>query len=278
MVIYEKIEIESEFLLLVISHPWAEHGTAESKKINQTHLAMWKTTFHHNYGVCHSFNAHEGGMPNVTVGEDTQPIINFLANKPNQEVWMMIHNEHDFQDAQVLYDTERFKSWKANRSYKLSKNVVMAFSTKKKPCQKYAKKTCVLRYIHKEYIQRFNCSLIFIKDGLDVEFEGDYCNASIHQHFKENHGKMYQDNLKFCKSTQACKHINYFVSGRTATTKGAGKIFVVFHKALVEYFIEDLSYDLQSLIGEVGGTMGLTIGLSFLSIFEWALDHAKKVA
>ena len=71
---------------------------------------MRKTTFHHKYGICHSFNAHEEGMPNVTVGEDIQPIITFLANKPNQEVWMMIHNENDFQDAQVLYDTERFKS------------------------------------------------------------------------------------------------------------------------------------------------------------------------
>ena len=57
-----------------------------------------------------------------------------------------------------------------------------------------------------------------------------------------------------------------------------GNIYVVFHKAIVEYSIEELSYDLQSLIGEVGGTMGLTIGLSFLSIFEWALDHVKKVA
>ena len=44
----------------------------------------------------------------------------------------------------------------------------------------------------------------------------------------------------------------------------------------MEYQIEEISYDLQSLIGEVGGTLGLTVGLSFLSIFEWIIDMAKS--
>ena len=53
-------------------------------------------------------------------------------------------------------------------------------------------------------------------------------------------------------------------------------IGIEFYKPVVEYHIEEISYDFQSLIGEVGGTMGLTVGLSFLSIFEWFLEHFKK--
>ena len=38
---------------------------------------------------------------------------------------------------------------------------------------------------------------------------------------------------------------------------------------MVEYHIDSISYDMQSLIGEIGGTLGLTIGLSFFSFAEW---------
>ena len=53
-------------------------------------------------------------------------------------------------------------------------------------------------------------------------------------------------------------------------------IGIEFYKPVVEYHIEEISYDFQSLIGEVGGTMGLTVGLSFLSIFEWVLDLLRN--
>ena len=36
-----------------------------------------------------------------------------------------------------------------------------------------------------------------------------------------------------------------------------------------------ISYDLQNLIGEVGGTLGLTIGLSFFSITEYSINVIK---
>ena len=41
-------------------------------------------------------------------------------------------------------------------------------------------------------------------------------------------------------------------------------------------FIEDsYYYDAQSLIGEVGGTMGLLLGLSFLSFFDF-IDYLVR--
>jgi hypothetical protein len=36
----------------------------------------------------------------------------------------------------------------------------------------------------------------------------------------------------------------------------------------VQYIEDSHSYDLQSFIGEVGGTLGLTLGLSFLSFIS----------
>ena len=44
---------------------------------------------------------------------------------------------------------------------------------------------------------------------------------------------------------------------------------------IVEYNIDAISYDLQSLVGEIGGTLGLTIGLSFLSFSEYLIPFMK---
>ena len=45
---------------------------------------------------------------------------------------------------------------------------------------------------------------------------------------------------------------------------------------IVEYNIDAISYDLQSLVGEIGGTLGLTIiGLCFLSFSEYLIQFMK---
>ena len=46
------------------------------------------------------------------------------------------------------------------------------------------------------------------------------------------------------------------------------RVTVRFKSHLVENMEEVLTYDLQSLIGEVGGTMGMYLGASILSIVE----------
>ena len=45
-------------------------------------------------------------------------------------------------------------------------------------------------------------------------------------------------------------------------------IELVFASPIVEYNIDSISYDLQSLIGEIGGTLGLTLGLSLYSLLD----------
>ena len=51
-----------------------------------------------------------------------------------------------------------------------------------------------------------------------------------------------------------------------------GQVVIEFASHLVEVFRDSDAYDAQSFIGEVGGTMGLLLGLSLLSIAEMILD------
>ena len=74
-----------------------------------------------------------------------------------------------------------------------------------------------------------------------------------------------------CPAKPKCKKSIYDVSFEPfqeghGTSKSKLKIQLASSKVV---FIEDShDYDLQSLIGEVGGTLGLLLGLSFFSLFE----------
>jgi hypothetical protein len=53
-------------------------------------------------------------------------------------------------------------------------------------------------------------------------------------------------------------------TGMTNTSE----VFIQLADPIVEYNIDSISYDMQSLIGEVGGTLGLTLGLSIFSLVD----------
>jgi len=55
--------------------------------------------------------------------------------------------------------------------------------------------------------------------------------------------------------------------------KNASLIFVSLENPEVEFHNTYISYDLQSLIGEIGGILGITLGASALTLFEFLLQH-----
>ena len=50
-------------------------------------------------------------------------------------------------------------------------------------------------------------------------------------------------------------------------------LFVAYENPEVEYHNTYISYDLLSLIGEVGGILGLTLGASALTLLESLIQH-----
>ena len=76
-------------------------------------------------------------------------------------------------------------------------------------------------------------------------------------------------------SKQACNQTRYTLDFTTSgwtdisNVPSKAKLRIVYSNPIVEYNTDSISYDLQSLIGEIGGTLGLTIGLSFFSLVEW---------
>ena len=83
-------------------------------------------------------------------------------------------------------------------------------------------------------------------------------------------GNIQRENI--CQSGTKCKSTLYKV--RTEITndeiniKHQAKVAIELESPIVQNVVDSYAYDLQSLIGEVGGTLGLFLGLSMYSFIE----------
>ena len=255
-------------------HPWPED-------LNKA----WKSTYHFVYGHCQSFDSQIKGITNISViAIEGHPELIFKSIKHSfldfYDMDMIIHNRNDFQDAHILHDKGKIASMAEDKIFKLSKKVVNSISTRKSPCQKYAKTTCILRHMNTFYHDKYQCQIAFIKDYINMESLNQHCNISVHLEFNQTYPELFLKYSSTCTSSQGCIQTNYIIDSsenfNIKHVKDPSTIKITINKPIVEYYIEEISYDFQSLVGEVGGTLGLTVGLSFLSISDWAMTLIKS--
>ena len=99
---------------------------------------------------------------------------------------------------------------------------------------------------------------------------GNEANGTFNE-LLDHWDKMLLEVIQDCPSLQKCKKTIYDVNfAPLSKSPGTKKSIIKMQLASTSVqFIEDtIAYDLQSLIGEVGGTLGLLLGLSFVSVFE----------
>ena len=85
--------------------------------------------------------------------------------------------------------------------------------------------------------------------------------------------------IKECDTAKACSSIIYGVKNEPSemilpdNSTFLGFTFSTFQ---VEHYNTYVSYDFQSLVAEVGGLMGMTLGLAFSSLGDLMANLAKK--
>ena len=210
------------------------------------------------------------------------------------DISVHIHDQFDLPDAKLIYKSYFIKSKGFISHISITKKIIESISTKKRPCQMFAKKTCTMRYIFQHFLDTYACYIVLNYDGLHLkdlkESTIGFCNVTIHEIFKEKYNDLSQQFDGLCPSRLACKQTKYYSTIRDLPSYSfkfsyksfkliipKSQIYVHLSDPMVEYSMDYISYDLQSLIGEVGGTLGLTIGLSFLSISEWLFQFMKYV-
>ena len=148
-------------------------------------------------------------------------------------------------------------------------------STRKIPCVQYEYNTCQNIEDNQLILDKFNCRIQILYSGqhLDGLVPKNVLNCS-HDVTVEALEFIMKNESK-CKQTITCDMTRFTSTYTVEETWNDNKtvIWVGFVNPEVEHHNTYISYDLVSLVGEIGGILGLTLGASTLTMLELLFQH-----
>lgn len=234
---------------------------------------IWSTVFN-PYGTCHTFDLTQvKELEFVRIGTGTGIEFVFTDDNPYENLKIILHSKYDLPDADLLnglvYSTVS-KTKKIAHRINFAKTISKRVATRRIPCTQYEYKTCLNIEDNRMVIDKFNCQIPILYHGrhLDNIIPPDLFNCS-EEVTKEAFDLILRKQSK-CTRSQACETTRFALSYLTEKTWLENKTVAYFQYKYPEVIHSNtyVSYGIISLIGEVGGFVGLTLGASILSLFE----------
>ena len=139
-----------------------------------------------------------------------------------------------------------------------------------RPCVQHEYGTCQNIEANRVIYERFHCSIPIIYSGhhLDDMKLQEAPNCSYVFTLKAL--DFISSRKSNCSAAQTCENVRFTSKYLIEETLLENKnlVYVRFENPEVEYRHSYISYDLVSLIAEIGGIVGITIGASALTLFE----------
>ena len=246
--------------------------------IDLGHLSddFWSTVFHFTFGQCFTFDMSKTEeFRFIPYNESERPGIEFMLaeNNPWKQLRILLHSKKDLPDAKLL-NGENLLSFsnetKEVHKIGIRKRITKRESTRKVPCEQYEYKTCQDIEDNKLVLNRFNCCIPILYNGqhLDDLIPKDVLNCS-NEVTKKAFDLILNKESK-CTRMQTCEMTRFTSTYKVQKSWFDNKtlIYVTYENPEVEFHQTYISYDLLSLIGELGGTLGLTLGASVLTLLE----------
>ena len=173
---------------------------------------MWFPNVDLNHGFCYTFDIHQVDKyeNGVAIKDTGNPYITFeFPAKWVNTTILFFHNSYDLPDAGRLHNFLKVRKLN-NYQVSITKKVVESVSTKRKPCQKFARETCIRRYLFKQILETYECKMALNYNGLYLDeepflsnevFNGkeewkklmektELCSVAIHATIYENYGNL----------------------------------------------------------------------------------------
>ena len=237
---------------------------------------VWSSAFSDLLGPCFTLDLSKvDGFEYVSLEERLRPGIEIILaeNNPINVVTVLFHTQYDLPDAFQLngHPVLKFRDKKKNQhSIDVRKRVNKREATRKVPCTKYERKTCKNIEDNKLILEEYHCAIPILYGGQHLDYfihkEISNCSNNVTLEALER----ILNNKGNCTLMQTCKNTRFTAKHETQDSWIENKtvVWIVFENPEVEYHNTYISYGLISLIGEVGGILGLTLGASASTLLE----------
>ena len=257
-----------------------------SEYINLHHFygTVWAKVFHEK-GPCYTFDISKVfKFKYVSLKPGQRPAIEFIMAENNRwrDAGVILHTRFDLPDAYELngYLFLSFIFDKIHKVHKVEfrKKISKRESTRKEACVKHEYSTCQSIENNRIIFERFHCSVPILYSGPHLD------NLTAKEVTNCDHDVTLEA-LDFitskesnCSTSQTCDNVRFTTKLKVKETWKENKelIYVVLEYPDVVYHHSYVSYDLISLIGEVGGILGITLGASALTLFEFLFKCFKR--
>ena len=156
----------------------------------------------------------------------------------------------------------------------ISKKIISSLPTKDQPCVWIDYPTCVLDTISKNVAENHNCSLAFLPKAKGAKL----CSNEVTlTYIKEIKSALQKKEYEECLDIKSCETIIYsqtssydFNYKNPYTT-----LQFSYREFIVEEFVDSYVYSFITIFSEIGGALGVLIGLSCMTIIDFFITIYK---
>ena len=204
----------------------------------------------------------------------------------NWEHWLIIvHGENELTDSLPLFKKET--SDYGRMEYGIRTRHFSKSNTKSQPCQRYKPNACLDYNLQKKISTKYGCQVSIFYSGPhlhELEIKGIHlsrfpmCNKTVILEMAS-----IPDDSFNCWNTMPCEFTDYSIEGFSANSdQGADSVSYSTLKMSFnqeeEQYISSISLDTQGLIGNVGGILGITLGVSAITLLEFMEPILRRLS
>ena len=200
----------------------------------------------------------------------------FNTSLVNDDVILMIHSEYDSPDAD-FYNTLLYPKKGNWLDAAITKRMISSEPTRQIPCEDHDFGAC--RDIRGNAIiaEELGCKVTFLNSGkhLIKHIPGYLALPECSESNLEQAITLFIGKKDECTIAKACKK-SIFTAKENYGPNNSTLVFIHFANFMVEHYETYVYYDTQSLIAEIGGLIGMTVGLAFSSVGDFLADFVRR--